>query len=376
MLVSKIQIFLLLSILIGINSIHSVPDLTKTSNKFNTFSIDFRGIDTPPGTYWSLTNFHLDTTDFEKTHDDVSGGGAYAGLQTLSDGSKVAIFSLWKISYKENGETKYLYANRIYPPGEEMHFSGEGEGSTYRGTYNWETNVWHRFVLHTWEDSQTGTTFIGIWIENVSTETWTLFAYFNSNLSNSYIGGGWGALAMFQEIFDSKYSQYERSFNLKNMYVYDRTDRIWVSINTTEIRYAEQKDISYEIGFTSSYFYGYSGPKNEKEVINNKITGSIIQPSKPDTKGVKFTGFNIVLTSNKIIVNWKNNPNCDPVFRYSITIDYLTSSGYKTIHQKVITRPEVISYTYTGTFKGQYRVYLTQTSIFMTSNNQYLDKTV
>ena len=53
MFVSKIQIFLLLSILIDINSIHSVPDLSKTSNKFNTFSIDFRGIDTPPATYWS-----------------------------------------------------------------------------------------------------------------------------------------------------------------------------------------------------------------------------------------------------------------------------------------------------------------------------------
>ena len=376
MFVSKIQIFLLLSILIDINSIHSVPDLSKTSNKFNTFSIDFRGIDTPPATYWSLANFHLDTTDFEKTHKDVSGGGAYAGLQTLSDGSKVAIFSLWKISYKENDETKYLYANRIYPPGEEMKFSGEGEGSTFRGTYNWETNVWHRFVLHTWEDEETKKTFVGIWIQNVSTNTWTLFAYFNSNLSNSYIGGGWGALAMFQEIFNSKFSQYERSFNLKNMYVFDRTNNNWASINTTEMRYAEQKDISYEIGFTSSYFYGYSGPKIEEKVINNKFTGSITQPSKPDTKGVRITGFNFLLTSNRIRVKWENNPNCDPAFRYSITIDYYTSSGYKTIHQKVITRPEVTMYTYTGTFKGTYRAYITQTSIFRTYSTTYMDKIV
>ncbi len=142
------------------------------------------------------------------------------------------------------------------------------------------------------------------------------------------------------------------------------------------MRYAEQKDISYEIGFTSSYFYGYSGPKIEEKVINNKFIGSINQPSKPNTEGVTITGFNFVITSNRVRVYWENNPYCDPVFRYSITIDYSTSSGYKTIHQKVITRPEVTSYTYTGTFKGTYRVYLTQTSVFMTNKYQYLEKNV
>jgi hypothetical protein len=132
--------------------IFSVPDLSETSNKITTYTIDFRGIDTPESTYWSLANFHLDTSDFEQTHSDVSGGGAYAGLQTLYNGERVAIISFWKIKYKENGEEKELRFNRKYPSGDEMNFSGEGEGTTYRAPYNWESNVWYRFVLHTWED--------------------------------------------------------------------------------------------------------------------------------------------------------------------------------------------------------------------------------
>ena len=131
---SILKIFYHLIIVLAINtmvkSIFSVPDLTKTSNKINTYTIDFRGIDTPQSTYWSLANYALDLTEFKKTHKEVTGGGAYGGLQTLYNGEKVAIMSFWKINYKENGETKTLRFNRIYPPGEEMDFSGEGEGTT------------------------------------------------------------------------------------------------------------------------------------------------------------------------------------------------------------------------------------------------------
>ena len=110
MSINKINVFLIILAIVNhsVKSIYSVPDLSQTNNKFNSFTIDFRGIDTPPGTYWSLANFHLDTTDFEKTHSNVSGGGAYAGLQVLTDGSKVGIISFWKITYTENNVTKEL----------------------------------------------------------------------------------------------------------------------------------------------------------------------------------------------------------------------------------------------------------------------------
>ena len=358
MLFQKFYIFIIISIIIfqGIFCIYSVPDLTKTSNKFNTFTIDFRGIDTPPATYWSLANFHMDTTEFEKTHSEVSGGGAYAGLQILSNGSRVAIISLWKITYKENGVEKELRANRIYPKGGEMYFSGEGEGTTYRATYNWQSSVWHSFVIHAWDDRETGKTFLGLWIQNLKTEEWTLFAYFNTNLSKSYIGGGYGALAFFQENFDKKYANLERFFQLKNMYVFDRTKSDWTSIDTSELYYSKDSSDTCEVGHTLYYFYGYSQPtvKEKHENIYN-VKGSITQPGKPHCGYPEFESFNVTLTSSKAKITWKmNSKNC-PCYLYNIYIKQKTVNGdYKNIYSISITRPETTSYTYSSTFKGDY----------------------
>ena len=85
-------------------NIYSDPDLSKTSRQFEGFTIDFIGIDTPNSTYWSLCNWGMDLTDFKTTHSDVTGGGAYGGLQTVING-KTAVLSFWEVLYKENGET-------------------------------------------------------------------------------------------------------------------------------------------------------------------------------------------------------------------------------------------------------------------------------
>ena len=354
----KINIIVLLLAIINhsVKSIYSVPDLSGTSNKFNTFTIDFRGIDTPPATYWSLANFHMDTTEFEKTHSDVSGGGAYAGLQTLSDGSRVAIISFWKLKYKENDVEKELKFNRIYPKGDEMNFSGEGEGTTYRGTYKWESSVWYSFVLHTWDDQETGKTLIGLWIQNLKTQEWTLFSYFNTNLPNSYIGGGWGALSFFQEIFNSQYEDLDRFFQLKNMYVFDRTEKRWISINTSELRYSEGLKGTREVGNTLYHFYGYSGPTiNAKHDNIYTVKGTISQPIQPHGGYPGFESLKGTFTSTKATVTWKMGSKYCPCYKFLIEIKQKLSTGsYKVIHSTYITRPEVTTYTYTSTFKGTY----------------------
>ena len=92
-------------------NIYSDPDLSKTSGTFEAFTIDFRGIDTPNSTYWSLCNWGMDLTDFKKNHQNVEGGGAYGGLQTVING-KTAILSFWEVLYKENGVQKSHRATR------------------------------------------------------------------------------------------------------------------------------------------------------------------------------------------------------------------------------------------------------------------------
>jgi len=375
---SILKIFYHLIIVLAINtmvkSIFSVPDLTKTSNKINTYTIDFRGIDTPQSTYWSLANYALDLTEFKKTHKEVTGGGAYGGLQTLYNGEKVAIMSFWKINYKENGETKTLRFNRIYPPGEEMDFSGEGEGTTYRAPYNWVTGNWYRFVIHTWEDDKTKETYLGEWIQDLSTKEWTLFGYFNTHLPNSFIGGGSGALGLFQEIFSQTYLKYERSFQFKNMYIFDRTYQKWASINTTYLYYNEHPEIYKEVGHTQFYFYGASGPRIEgQNIVNkNRFSGSISQSNNPNFIKPVFKVFDVKLTKKQLDVQWEIDSKSCPCYKYTYSLERLSDTGYKVLFSTNISQPENSNFTLYSTFQGTYKMTVTATAL----SNEVVSKQV
>ena len=361
-----------------IQSIFSVPDLTKTSNKIDTYMIDFIGIETPPATYWSLANYHLDMSDFEKTHSNVTGGGAYGGLQTLSNGEKVAIISFWKINYSEKGQIKTLKFNRIYPEGDEMNFDGEGEGTTYRASYDWQTNGWYRFVLHIWDDNKTKNTFIGQWIQDLSTLEWTLFAYFNTNLNNSYIGGGNGALSAFQEIFDKNYLKYERHFQIKNMYIFDRTYQQWTSINTSTLSYNASPDIYKQIGYSQFYFYGKSGPFDGKNGngAKNWFTTYILQPNSPSFIKPAFKSFNIVFTSKKLEVDWEIDPKTCPCYQYFYKIDKKIDSKYEHVFSGLITRPEECYFSLSNQFEGTYRITVNGTAISRQIVTKMVEKTL
>jgi hypothetical protein len=119
-------ILLLLSISLVIcplaKAIYSHPDLSKTSKKYEGFTIDFKGIDVASKTYWSLCNWGMDLTEFKKSHKDARGGGAYSGLKMDAD-KKTGILSFWEVSYQENGEEKTHRATRMYPKGKESTFA-------------------------------------------------------------------------------------------------------------------------------------------------------------------------------------------------------------------------------------------------------------
>ena len=363
-------------------NIYSNPDLSNTSRKFEAFTIDFRGIDTPNSTYWSLCNWQMDLTEFKKTHTDVTGGGAYGGLQTVING-KTAILSFWEIGYKENGESKTQRASRIYPKGDESSFGGEGEGTNYIHEFNWPTNVWHRFVIFSWTDNLTKKTFVGEWIQNLSTQEWTLFAYFNTNLTNSYLTGG---LSQFQENFNAKYFGSERSFQIKNMYAYDRTNRKWMSLNKTRLSYdpaswGYNTAGTHDIGYTTSYFYGSSGlPVEDQKVYDSSnptsVTGSIKQPDTPSFTKPSIKSFTATLTSTRLSINWSINSNSCPCYEYEITIQLKATSGNKVIQTYITSRPEQTSYIYSSTFKGTYLITIKAKSISKVEISSTLTETI
>ena len=359
--------------------IYSSPDFSKTSKNFEIFTIDFMGTNTPKTTYWALFQFFMDLSDLKKKYTDVTGGFVYGGLQVVENGRK-SIMSCWQVEYKDKGVKKIIKFNRVYPKGSESTFDNEGSGTNFLTEYNWPTNVWNRFVVRTWEDRATGNTFIGGWIQNLKTGQWTLHAYFNTNLKKSFILGG---IDLFQEHYTYKYFGLERSFRIKNMYVFDKVDKKWISINTTRLFIDDHNDTAgtHELGCTKDYFYASSGLAVDDQKAYDKthpssFTGTITQPETPTFSKPAFKTLNFSLTQTKITITWSIDPTGTPCYKYLIEVFKDNNGGWGLIHSNITTRPEQQSYTYSAVFKGTYLAYLTCYSIFDKIGVKYLNKTI
>lgn len=360
--------------------IYSTPDYSKTSNKIEIFTIDFMGTNTPKKTYWALFQFFLDLSELKKKYTDVTGGFGYGGLQVVENARK-SIMSFWQVEYKDKGVKKILKFNRVYPKGSESTFDNEGSGTNFLTEYNWPTNVWNRFVVKTWKDRLTGNIFIGGWIQNLKTGQWTLHAYFNTNLKSSFIIG---QIDLFQEHYSYDYFGLERSFRIKNMYVFDKEYRKWISINTTRLYIDDHNDTAgtHELGCTKEYFYASSGLRVDDQKSYDKthpssFTCTITQPETPTFPKPVIKSINVFLTQTKITINWSIDPTGSPCYEYYIEVfKQSESGGWSLIHHHTTSRPEQQSYTYTAIFKGTYLAYLTCYSISDIIGVKYANKTI
>ena len=356
----------------------SQPYLTETSRKFTTFSIDFRAIDTPAHTYWCLLQWKMDLTKFKENHQNVSGGVAYGGLQS-TDTEPHGIMSFWQVEYKENNQSKAIKSTRIYPKGQESTFSNEGVGTNYISTYKWSANVWYRYTVHSWEDYSTGNTFVGQWYQNLQTKEWTLFAYFDTRLKDSYITG---PLFQFQENYNPSTFGLERSSQFKNMYVVEKGSGKWVSLNSTLLSINKgfnngDSAGTAEFGYTSNYFYMSCGLKvdDQKKYDESRtsIIATITQPkTPPDLTVPSFKSVGVILTTTKMTINWILDSKTSPCYQYIINIFHSS----KFLKSEKITRPEIRTYSYTSVFKGEYLIQLFCNAISGFSTSKTISKTI
>ena len=354
------------------HNIYSDPILpSESSGKYDTFLIDFKGTKIPIYTYWALCNFDIDLTAFKEKYNyyDVTGGGAYAGLQNTEAGRK-GIMSFWQIEYysDSNKTNKQILNAKCMYPTIETNFGNEGSGVNYIGNYNWESNKWYRMALHSWTDKETGNTFVGQWFQNIETGKWILQSYFDLKLQNSALTGGF---SMFQENYIADNSNEIREFNLKNMYIRD-LNKNWTSLNTTKLSYDHPswgfntKGL-HEFGAENEYFWGRAGGylDNQSEYDSNSddyIIKTIQQPNYPDLNSLKISNFSISDTNDGYMFEWDLNSKSNPQLAYKIEIiDLTNNSSIYTIEQ---TRPEINKCIYKNKLNGKYNIELSVTDIF------------
>lgn len=291
------------------HNIYSDPKLN-TSDVYDTFMIDFQGVQTPSYTYWALCNWGMDLSKFKQSHSGVNGGGAYAGLQANEPGRRSAIMSFWEVSY-DGGQIQR--AKMVYPNGETNSFGGEGEGSNYITDYNWQTNNWYRMLLHAWDNPETNTTYMAQWFLDLSTNEWRLISVFDTKLPSSGMTGGF---SQFQENYVGTTAKEIREFNFKNMYVRKKSNQLWYSLNTTVLSY-DTKAYGYdtagrhEFGIRNNMFYGLSGGtiSNQNQYDKNQPdqqTLSINQPKLPQITNPPVT-INVSNINGTATIKWNYN---------------------------------------------------------------------
>ena len=345
-------------------NIYSDPITSKTSGRFDTFTIEFRGIQTPNYTYWALANFALDLSSIKtlRTYPGITGGGAYAGLQDRSPTQgKAAIMSFWEMRYLKNKESTRLDVQQMYPYGQDTNFGGEGEGKSAIVPYNWDDNTWYRMVIHTWDDIETCTTFAGQWFQNMETGEWTLTIYYNTNVYDSCFKGGMG---LFQENYINTYEE-EREFNTKNIYAIDHKTGKWVSLASCNVSYgnggAANKAGAHSFGATEEYFWGKAGgvvedqDAYEKQAVKSKIL-TIKQPEAPTFTTPKINS----LTIDGNNVAWEISKTDMPQLSYKLEV---VDVDGKTLFTKEQTRPEMRTATIEGVTTDAYKCILTVTDL-------------
>ena len=300
-----------------------------TSGEYQAFQIDFLGGATPVNTYWALCNWEM-----------KGGFGAYGGLQNTVDG-RMAIMSFWE----GQKDGRLLRAKRMYPAGNESYFGGEGEGTHWITPYNWASGQWYRMLFFCWDDVATGHTFVGQWVEDLTTGQWTLISYYDTNLTDSAIMGG---LSQFQENFVPGTDYPVRNFAVKNIYAYDKINKVWISLDKSQIStdpssWGFNTAGTYEFGSNGQFFWGQSGEYVADQKSYNAShpvskTFEIDQPDQPETPASQLVAMTASYANGKTQVSWKASNLATPIYRYDIG---LMDAAGNIVEVATYTRPEL-----------------------------------
>jgi hypothetical protein len=130
-----------------------------------------------PGTYFCALGFHM----------------GYIGLQELTDGKKVVIFSVWE---PENGQVaKGVPVNlrvKLIRKGESVRtsrFGGEGTGGQSFFDYDWKIGEKVSFLVKSIRVNDTTTRYTGYFYNN-KTKSWQLMTEFQTLAKGKQLGNG------------------------------------------------------------------------------------------------------------------------------------------------------------------------------------------
>lgn len=362
----------------GTHGFFMTCDASVTDNKSNGFLIDFYSdSENALCTYWSNANWSMYTLPTVKKfkYTAFTGGGAYAGLQLRGNtNDRTGIMSMWRYEYRDlaTNKTKYIYAKAIY--GKTTTYDNEGSGTSCVMPYNWKNNQWYRELLYCWQDAETGYTFIGTWFYDYEADEWTLFAYYNTFLVESYIQGDIG---QFLENYVESTRENYRSFRYRNIYFLSQETGEWISSPNIDIRSDANPKAHGEakLGVSDDGTYVWASVDGRSEIDTDEllqIKPTLVQSEKPVVGSPAIETFRVIEGKDSAKLAWVMTGNSTPQLSYKAVI---TDSEGNEIATKYETRPEVASVTLKDLGTDSYKCEITVTDVFgKTASATYTSK--
>lgn len=212
-------------------------------------------------------------------------------------------------------------------------------------------------------------TFAGNWYYDYEADEWTLFAYYNLKLVDSYINGDIG---QFLENFNEGERARYRSFRYKGVYFLSHETGEWVSSPTVNLRSDANPKAHGEadlgLAEDETYVWAWVDGTSEidtDELIEKKMT--IKQDEKPsygkpiidEVKGVSF--------GKETTIKWTEPKKGTPQLSYKVEL--FDNSG-KSLGVKTGTRPEIRSVKFEEVNEENYKAVVTVTDVFGQSVTQ------
>lgn len=342
-------------------------DTTVTGKKTDGFMIDFYSDSTDSiYTYWSNANWSMYTleTSKQKGYLQMSGGGAYTGLQMRGKpDDRTGILSFWRYEYldRKTKEKKYLYAEAVY--GNTTKYDNEGSGTSCVMPYDWKSSQWYRQLLLCWKDEETGDTFMGTWYYDYEAEEWTLFAYYNTFLVDSYINSGIGQF--LENYVESSRDRY-RAFRYRNIYMLSHETGEWISSPKVSLRSDGNPKAHGEakLGVSEDGTYVWASVDGGSEIdTDNQISvnATLKQDKTPTVGSPEMKTLNVLEGAGVATLSWEMTEKSTPQLSYKVVV---TDGQGNEIAKKSGTRPEVDTLKIEGLETDNYKCTLTVTDVF------------
>ena len=238
------------------------PDLDGASS-YTEYVVDFRADYLPRGTYLSVCDWDMDLTSLKQKYysvwRDYNNSAAYAGFQVLSDGSHVAIMSVWNTYIADrSGNTGTIKPKVVYPAGKGKPFTGEGNGVQCIVPYNWKEGKTYRALIQTYQEN--GTTRMDFWVCDLATKEWTNLVNYDTGIADQKMLPD---MVAFLECFETDYAGELRSMELFNIKARSADTGEWIAAKRAHMNNQIFKYGSYSFGSYKNRFWAITtGLKN------------------------------------------------------------------------------------------------------------------